>query len=186
MKPDVLANALAKIASDLSKLDGRARPDKLVGMGGAVTNIAAVKHRLATYDPAVIQGSELDRGGDRPADRGSTARRAPRSGGRSSACNPRRADVILAGACIVRTIMEKLGHDKFTVSDRGAPPRSARGEIRAASRRPRLRIRIDHQRRNHADPTEKTTEASTTATEAAPASKTPPRAAGCPTPSSVR
>ena len=32
---------------------------------------------------------------------------------------PGRAEVILAGALIVRTILEKLGSDSFTVSDRG-------------------------------------------------------------------
>ena len=32
---------------------------------------------------------------------------------------PKREDVILAGACIVRTVMGKLGKDRLTVSDRG-------------------------------------------------------------------
>ena len=32
---------------------------------------------------------------------------------------PKRADVILAGACIVRTVMDKVGRDSLTVSDRG-------------------------------------------------------------------
>ena len=32
---------------------------------------------------------------------------------------PKRADVILAGACIVRTVMELLGQQTVTVSDRG-------------------------------------------------------------------
>jgi exopolyphosphatase/guanosine-5'-triphosphate,3'-diphosphate pyrophosphatase len=32
---------------------------------------------------------------------------------------PSRAEVILAGACIVRTVMVKLGKDELTVSDRG-------------------------------------------------------------------
>lgn len=32
---------------------------------------------------------------------------------------PKRADVILAGACIVRKAMDKLGVDRLTVSDRG-------------------------------------------------------------------
>jgi exopolyphosphatase/guanosine-5'-triphosphate,3'-diphosphate pyrophosphatase len=32
---------------------------------------------------------------------------------------PKRAEVILAGACIIRTVMEKLGKDSLTVSDRG-------------------------------------------------------------------
>ncbi len=31
----------------------------------------------------------------------------------------KRADVILAGACIVRTVMELLGKHELTVSDRG-------------------------------------------------------------------
>jgi cobyrinic acid a,c-diamide synthase len=30
-------------------------------MGGAITNITAVKHGLATYDPDVVQGTVLDR-----------------------------------------------------------------------------------------------------------------------------
>jgi exopolyphosphatase/guanosine-5'-triphosphate,3'-diphosphate pyrophosphatase len=32
---------------------------------------------------------------------------------------PARADVILGGACIVRTILTLLGHDRLTVSDHG-------------------------------------------------------------------
>jgi exopolyphosphatase/guanosine-5'-triphosphate,3'-diphosphate pyrophosphatase len=32
---------------------------------------------------------------------------------------PNRAEVILAGACIVRTIMDKLGKSALSVSDRG-------------------------------------------------------------------
>ncbi len=32
---------------------------------------------------------------------------------------PKRAEVILAGACILRTVMEKLGKSTLTVSDRG-------------------------------------------------------------------
>ena len=35
------------------------------------------------------------------------------------AINRMRAEVILAGACIVRTVMDLLGHDHLTVSDRG-------------------------------------------------------------------
>ena len=32
---------------------------------------------------------------------------------------PKRAEVILAGACIVRTVLDKLGRDSLTASDRG-------------------------------------------------------------------
>ena len=47
---------------------------------------------------------------------------------------PKRAEVILAGACIVRTVLEKLGRDSLTVSDRGL--RHGLLESRAAGGRP--------------------------------------------------
>ena len=58
---ETLAEALDAIAGELAALDGRPPPDAVVGMGGAVTNLAAVKHDLADYDPEVVQGTELDR-----------------------------------------------------------------------------------------------------------------------------
>jgi exopolyphosphatase/guanosine-5'-triphosphate,3'-diphosphate pyrophosphatase len=118
VSPEVLREAMAAISSDLSRIDGRAVPAALVAMGGAVTNITAVRHQLATYDPAVVQGTVLDRAEiDRQIElyrsRDADARRA------IVGLQPKRAEVILAGACIVRTVMEKLGMQHFTVSDRG-------------------------------------------------------------------
>ena len=48
VSPDVLREAMAAISADLSRIDGRPVPDALVAMGGAVTNITAVKHQLAS------------------------------------------------------------------------------------------------------------------------------------------
>ena len=62
VSPEVLREVMAAISADLSRLDGHLVPDALAGMGGAVTNITAVMHRLATYDPVVVQGSIVDRG----------------------------------------------------------------------------------------------------------------------------
>jgi exopolyphosphatase/guanosine-5'-triphosphate,3'-diphosphate pyrophosphatase len=113
-----LDEVLAKIAQDLGRLDAHPRPEALVGMGGAITNITAVQHGLATYDPDVVQGSVLDRAEvDRQIERyASTDAEGRRS---IVGLQPKRADVILAGACIVRTVMDKLGQDALTVSDRG-------------------------------------------------------------------
>jgi len=115
---DVLASALDAISTDLARLDGRATPDALVGMGGAVTNLTAVKHELASYDPEVVQGTVLDRA---EIDRQIELYRTRTAEQRRSivGLQPKRADVILAGACIVRTVLEKLGCDALTVSDRG-------------------------------------------------------------------
>jgi exopolyphosphatase / guanosine-5'-triphosphate,3'-diphosphate pyrophosphatase len=115
---DGLAEALRAIAADLVRLDGRERPAALVGMGGAVTNLAAVRQELAAYDSAVVQGTVLDRSEiDRQIDvyRSGTAEQRREIVG----LQPKRAEVILAGACIVRTVLDKLQCDELTVSDRG-------------------------------------------------------------------
>jgi exopolyphosphatase/guanosine-5'-triphosphate,3'-diphosphate pyrophosphatase len=116
--PEVLAEALAAIAADLARLDDREPPDTLVGMGGAVTNITAVKHGLAVYDPDVVQGTVLDRA---EIDRQIELYRSRDAADRRMivGLQPNRAEVILAGALIVRTVMEKLGQASLTVSDRG-------------------------------------------------------------------
>ena len=113
-----LGEAMAAIAADLARLDGRPAPDALVGMGGAVTNITAVRHGLATYDPSIVQGTILERA---EIDRQIELYRSRSADARRSivGLQPNRAEVILAGACIVRTVMEKLGKTSLTVSDRG-------------------------------------------------------------------
>jgi len=113
-----LGAAMQAIAADLSRLDGRDVPDALAAMGGAVTNLAAVRHELAHYDPERVQGTVLDRA---EVDRQIELYRSRDADGRRgiTGLQPKRAEVILAGACIVRTIMQKLGKDSLTVSDRG-------------------------------------------------------------------
>jgi exopolyphosphatase/guanosine-5'-triphosphate,3'-diphosphate pyrophosphatase len=116
--PGVLREALAAIAADLSRIGGRTPPDALVAMGGTVTNLAAVKLALARYDPEAIQGTVLDR---TEIDRQIEAYRSRDADARREivGLQPERADVILAGACIVATVMTQLGRNTLTVSDRG-------------------------------------------------------------------
>jgi exopolyphosphatase / guanosine-5'-triphosphate,3'-diphosphate pyrophosphatase len=118
VEPDVIDDARAAIAHDLVRLDGRPSPETLVGLGGAITNMTAVMLELDPYDPARVQGAtlgavEVDRQIERYRSRDAQARRA------IPGLQPARAEVILAGACVVRTVMEKLGKDTLTVSDRG-------------------------------------------------------------------
>ena len=107
-----------RLPADLSRLDGRPSPDALVGMGGANTNIAAVKHKMAKYDADVIQGSVLERS---EVERQIELYRTNSLDDRRKivGLQPKRADVILAGACIVKTVMDKLKKDKMSISDRG-------------------------------------------------------------------
>jgi exopolyphosphatase/guanosine-5'-triphosphate,3'-diphosphate pyrophosphatase len=97
---------------------GRRTPDVLVGMGGAITNIGAVSYSMATYDADVLQGSMLTRS---EVDRQiglypsmDVERRRTIVG-----LQPKRAEVILAGACIVRAVMRKLSKEMLVVSDHG-------------------------------------------------------------------
>lgn len=100
--PDVLRSAFAAISTNLSRIDGRPSPDALVAMGGAVTNIAAVKHGMSRYDPNVVHGTVVERAEiDRQIEMYSLRDTAERRS--IIGLQPKRADVILAGACIVRT-----------------------------------------------------------------------------------
>ena len=113
-----IAAVLDAVAGELASLDGRGTPDALVGMGGALTNLAAVMHELTTYDREVVQGTvldvaELDRQIELYRTRSAAERRA------IVGLQPKRADIILSGACIVRTVLAKLGSPSLVVSDRG-------------------------------------------------------------------
>jgi len=114
---DVIAETRAALEQDLSRLRGD-RPDAVVGMGGAVTNLAAVGLQLAPYDPDRIQGTTLDRA---EIERQIELYRSRAADARRDivGLQPARAEVILAGACIVRTVLELLDAEALTVSDRG-------------------------------------------------------------------
>ncbi|WP_295393142.1 hypothetical protein [uncultured Thiodictyon sp.] len=113
-----LDKALAAIARELARLDSVAPPDALVGLGGAVTNLASVSLGMTQYDPNRIQGAILTR-----AELGrQIALYAGLDGAGRAAIpgmQPGRADIILAGALIVSTLLDKLGQERLTVSDRG-------------------------------------------------------------------
>jgi exopolyphosphatase/guanosine-5'-triphosphate,3'-diphosphate pyrophosphatase len=112
-----VAEALAAIEHDLAPLAGRPRPRAVVGMGGAVTNLAAVSQGLATYDPQRIQGATLTRAEiDEQIELYRTRTAAERRD--VIGLQRDRAEVILAGACIVATVLVLLGRDAIVVSDR--------------------------------------------------------------------
>jgi exopolyphosphatase/guanosine-5'-triphosphate,3'-diphosphate pyrophosphatase len=115
---EVIAEARAAISNDLARLDGTGPVDELVGMGGAITNLTAVSLGLATYDPDRVQGAVLEAS---EIDRQIELYRTTQTEDRRTivGLQPKRAEVILAGACIVRTVMEKLGIDQLLVCDRG-------------------------------------------------------------------
>ena len=114
-----LDEALAAIAGEFSRLDGATPPDALVGMGGAITNMTAIMLRpgaSTTPTPCRVRCSAAKRSTARS---NCCARATWMRAGEIVGLQPKRADVILAGVCVVRTVMGKLEQDSLTVSDRG-------------------------------------------------------------------
>lgn len=113
-----LNQTVAAIEDDLTALHFDGTIDTLVGIGGVITNLSAVKYQLAMYDPHIIQGSRLELA---EIDRQITLYQSKTLEERKKivGLQPKRAGVILAGAAIIRVIMKKADVGSITVSDRG-------------------------------------------------------------------
>lgn len=91
---------------------------RLVGVAGTVTTLYAVLHQVDPYEAARVHGEELGRDDlaaltTRLADLSLDERR------KLKGLQPKRADVIAAGAHILLAAMEAVGAQRCTVSDRG-------------------------------------------------------------------
>jgi exopolyphosphatase / guanosine-5'-triphosphate,3'-diphosphate pyrophosphatase len=94
------------------------RPATLVGVAGTVTSLAAMSLELASYDPARVHGHRLSRADlGRQLERLGAAAQAERE--RIVGLDPKRADVIFAGAVILERIAAAAGVTEVLVSDRG-------------------------------------------------------------------
>jgi exopolyphosphatase / guanosine-5'-triphosphate,3'-diphosphate pyrophosphatase len=113
------ADEVAAVEADVAAaLAGVPFGGTLVGVAGTVTSLAAMAQRLGTYDPARVHGYRLTIGaleGLVTALRQSTQAERERMPG----LDPRRADVILAGAIVLLLITRLAGAADVLVSDRG-------------------------------------------------------------------
>ena len=116
-KADVSA-AIAEIDGTFKENGVEGRISQLVGMGGTVTSMGAVKHKMVKYDPDVIQGSTLTLA-DVEEQIEAYSSRTIEARKEITGLQPKRADVILAGACILKVIINRLGVSGLTISDRG-------------------------------------------------------------------
>lgn len=115
---DEVKAAIAQIDKEFAEAGVLGKPAKLVGMGGTVTSMGAVKHKMVKYDPDLIQGSTLTKADiDEQIKEYSTRTIEQRK--ELPGLQPKRADVILSGACILKVITDRLGCDEITISDRG-------------------------------------------------------------------
>ncbi len=111
------AEILSRIG-DVPRRTSTGEPYELIGTAGTVTTLAAMSLGLADYDPDRVHGHRLARLGlEGQIARLAVAPQAERE--RMAGLDPRRADVILAGARILRAFVEWLDVRAVTVNDRG-------------------------------------------------------------------
>ncbi len=118
MSPAQLDGARTAIADELRRLDTAPPVPVLVGVGGTITTLAAVHKGLRTFSPGAVQGALLDRG-ELSRQIALYATHSAEERRTIAGLPPGRADIILAGACIVGVVMEKLRHERLIVSERG-------------------------------------------------------------------
>ncbi|HET8723333.1 MAG TPA: Ppx/GppA family phosphatase, partial [Anaeromyxobacteraceae bacterium] len=113
---DAAREALAEVAE--IRGSGALEGARLVAVAGTVTTLAAVAQALPAYDALRVHGSELSRGALRDLlARLAALPTAERA--RLPGMEPKRADVIVAGAVLVAAALDLAGFDALTVSDRG-------------------------------------------------------------------
>lgn len=118
VKPDELQSAGELISKEISVLISGRSIKSLIGSGGTVTNLTAVKYKMKKYNPDVVQGTviTLDELQTLISEfSGKTIEERKKIPG----LEPKRADIILAGALIIKSILMHSGMNSFTVSDYG-------------------------------------------------------------------
>ncbi len=120
---DIVRNEdLERLFDRLDQVFARIGPVPLVqiviAVGGTATTLAAIKHQLRTYDPQQVHGTLLTR--KELEDHIQALRTVPlEQRKRIPGMEPGRAEVIVAGASILRAGMRRLNASEIVISDRG-------------------------------------------------------------------
>ncbi len=115
--PDTLLEMIDFAGDKISEVLGKVQADHLVGIGGTITNLAAIKLKLESYDPDKVHGLKLSYG-EISEIIYSLASLPLEDRKNTSGLQPERADTIIPGTAIVLGIMKTLEFNEITVSDR--------------------------------------------------------------------
>lgn len=120
-RPDEIAAVTSTVDAALAGVPfpvPAVQPVTLVGVAGTVTSLAAMAEALSSYDPARVHGYRLSQAAlAEQIARLRVGTQAARE--RIVGLDPRRADVILAGALILQQIAAAARVSEVRVSDRG-------------------------------------------------------------------
>ncbi len=113
-----LAEAQAEITEEISKGGIASSGAILIGMGGNITSMAAVKEGMDVYDARKVQGYVITkRDADLLAEKFALCSLEERK--KIKGLEAARAEIITAGVCIARAAMEVCNAEKITISDMG-------------------------------------------------------------------
>lgn len=115
---DELAALTADVRRELSRLPLASPGAELIGVAGTITTLCAIHQGLSVYDSLRVHGARLEQ---RDASELCTLLSGMSVAARCSlpGLEPKRADVIAAGAHITVEVMRWAGATRLTVSDRG-------------------------------------------------------------------
>jgi exopolyphosphatase/guanosine-5'-triphosphate,3'-diphosphate pyrophosphatase len=118
--PEELARLREAARAALAPLSAMDLPagGRLVGVAGTVTTLSAVAQALPVYDAERVHGAALTLG-EIEALVARLAALTVRARAALPGMEPKRADVILAGAVVVAEAMRATGFERLIVSDRG-------------------------------------------------------------------
>jgi exopolyphosphatase/guanosine-5'-triphosphate,3'-diphosphate pyrophosphatase len=114
-----------KAASDRVRMmlrgEGASLPatPEAAGVGGTITTLAAVALSLDSYDAGLVSGMGLSIAEVERQIKLFAATSVPERARAIKGLSPKRADIILAGACIVRELLDFARKDVLIVLDRG-------------------------------------------------------------------
>lgn len=115
---EAAAGALIKLREVL-KAEGVARAEgRVAGVGGAATTLASVKLRLEKYDPHAVRGTVVTLT-DLEEMAGLFASMPLEERKKLRGLAPERAEIILAGTCIITALLRAWDAPSYTATDRG-------------------------------------------------------------------
>lgn len=120
-RPEDLTNLIGAVADELEEI-GRAMPaimtpSRVVGVAGTIVTVAAVEIGLARFDENVLHGFTLTKDAAEDVFR-TLATESHHERVSNPGLDPQRADIIVAGCCILVAVMRRLNIDEIVVSTR--------------------------------------------------------------------
>jgi exopolyphosphatase/guanosine-5'-triphosphate,3'-diphosphate pyrophosphatase len=106
------------ISNEIGDIEKLFSSGELIGIGGNASNIASVKHNLKVFSSDIVHNTVIT-SEDLLSQIKLFSSKSLEERKKIIGLQPKRADIILAGALIIKVIMEKFKRTSLIVSDKG-------------------------------------------------------------------